>query len=106
MTLESPVATKAARTAAAPATPISPHNSHAGKNAPKRVNDGAPPVEQAVKEIQSRDRRASVAFTLLRFSPAGRPRLNGICSPRHPTVPARWKDRKRGRNTVVLALED
>jgi hypothetical protein len=36
----------------------------AGKNAPKKVNDGAPPAEQAVKEIQPRDSNARVAFTL------------------------------------------
>jgi hypothetical protein len=31
--------------------PINPHNIHAGKKAPKIVNEGAPPAEQALSRV-------------------------------------------------------
>ena len=50
--------TKAALAIPAPATPITPHNSQAGKKAPNKSNDGAPPVEQPLRHTVARQRRA------------------------------------------------
>jgi hypothetical protein len=62
--LAKPVLTKTARATAAPAIPIMPHNSQAGKNAPNRSKEGAPPAEQPVKVMDAKDRRANIAFAL------------------------------------------
>src|SRR5271154_7998 len=43
---------------------MTPHNSQAGKNAPNRSKEGALPVEQPVRVMYSRDRRANIAFAL------------------------------------------
>jgi hypothetical protein len=56
-TLASPLLTKATLARLAPAMPITPHSSHAGKKAPNRSNDGAPLAEQPAG-MDARHRRA------------------------------------------------
>ena len=56
--MESPLMTKAALATPAPAIPIEPHKSQAGKNAPNSSKDGAPFVEQPPRQTDARQRRA------------------------------------------------
>ena len=48
--MENPLLTKTTLAIAAPAIPIAPHNSQAGKNAPNKSNDGAPFAEQPPRQ--------------------------------------------------------
>jgi hypothetical protein len=81
--LARPVPTKAARATIAPAIPTMPHINQAGKNAPNRSKEGAPPAEQPVKVMYAKDRRANIAFALDKVI-CGR----GIRLARHFTVDA------------------